>query len=92
MSLCLVRSIPPSIVLSVRVSIFVLPSITAVSDIDRVATTTNAVDATDPVVSAPTPPAKKLKTAAPEVTTNDVAPRSRRYRAVDNEVSDDPDA
>ncbi|THW74682.1 hypothetical protein D6D19_04642 [Aureobasidium pullulans] len=58
----------------------------------RKATTTNAVDATDPVISAPTPPAKKLKTAAPEATINDVAPRSRRYRAVDNEVSDDPDA
>lgn len=57
----------------------------------RVATAT-AIDATDPVVSAQTPPAKKLKTAAPEATTNDVAPRSRRYRAVDNEVSDDPDA
>ncbi|THX59305.1 hypothetical protein D6D08_08934 [Aureobasidium pullulans] len=58
----------------------------------RKATTTNAVDATDPVISAPTPPAKKLKTAALEATINDVAPRSRRYRAVDNEVSDDPDA
>ncbi|TIA49760.1 hypothetical protein D6C77_09466 [Aureobasidium pullulans] len=61
-----------------------------VSDIDRVATTTDAVNTTDPVVSAPTPPTKKLKTAAPEA--NDVAPRSRRYRAVDNEISDDPDA
>jgi hypothetical protein len=58
----------------------------------RVATTTNAVDATDPVVSAPSPPTKKLKTAAPEATINDVAPRSRRYRTVGNEVSDDPDA
>ncbi|THY74712.1 hypothetical protein D6C93_10401 [Aureobasidium pullulans] len=58
----------------------------------RKATTTDAVNTTDPVVSAPTPPTKKLKTAAPEATTNDVAPRSRRYRAVDNEVSDDPDA
>ncbi|TIA14083.1 hypothetical protein D6C80_05905 [Aureobasidium pullulans] len=58
----------------------------------RKATTTNAVDATDPVVSAPSPPTKKLKTAAPEATINDVAPRSRRYRTVDNEVSDDPDA
>ncbi|THY16523.1 hypothetical protein D6D00_08861 [Aureobasidium pullulans] len=58
----------------------------------RKATTTDTVNTTDPVVSAPTPPTKKLKTAAPEATTNDVAPRSRRYRAVDNEVSDDSDA
>ncbi|THY15590.1 hypothetical protein D6D01_07867 [Aureobasidium pullulans] len=58
----------------------------------RKATTTNAANTADPVVSAPTPPAKKLKTAVPEATTNDVTPKSRSYRAVDNEVSEDPDA